>query len=127
MTRREAYRLVGMQCLVFCGIGIYWLIKSDFYNASSVLLGGMCCVLPNLYFARRFFRRVGAKFAKEIVKAFYWGEVIKFIWTGSLVILVLKCVSVNMLPFMTGFIGAQFGVWLAPWLGWGRPKNQRVF
>jgi len=97
-------------------VSLYWLLSQGYGGALSACLGGLCCFLPNFYFARQFFRRVTARFAKEIIKAFYWGEVMKFILTGLMVAAILTWIAVRPVPFITGFIGAQLGVWLVPWV-----------
>lgn len=50
----------------------------------SVLLGGLTCVLPNIYFARWAFRYSGAQAASEVARSFYRGEAGKFVLTVCL-------------------------------------------
>lgn len=56
----------------------------DITLAYSVLLGGLICVLPNLYFARWAFRYSGAQAASEVARSFYRGEAGKFVLTVCL-------------------------------------------
>lgn len=112
-ARQTAYRLVGLQALVVLLIAAGWLF-GGLREALSALLGGAACVLPSLYFARRFFATTSAREAKQIIKAFYLGEVIKLALSAILVVLIVMFIPVVILPFITGFVGAQFGFWLAP-------------
>ena len=114
-ARIVAYRLVGLQALVVVVIALGWSIDS-LSNIGSVLLGGAASVLPSLYFAQRLFATTSASAAKKILRTFYVGEMIKLALSSLLVLLILLFIPVAILPFVTGFVGAQLGFWLAPLL-----------
>ena len=112
-ARRAAYRLVGLQAIVVVAIALGWLVGGG-KEALSTLLGGVACVLPSLYFARKFFATTSAREAKKIIFAFYVGEIIKLGFSAVVVVLIIIFIPVAIVPFITGFVGAQFGFWLAP-------------
>lgn len=112
-ARRIAYRLVGLQAAVVVVIALCWSVEG-FFGVSSSLLGGLACVLPSLYFARRFFATTSAREPKKIIKYFYLGEITKLVFTILLVLLIILFIPVAIAPFITGFVGAQLGFWLAP-------------
>jgi len=114
-ARQIAYRLVGLQALVVVVLALCWLF-AGLMEAGSTLLGGAACVIPSLYFARKLFATTSAREAKRIVRAFYVGELVKLVLSVVMVVLILKLIAVAIVPFITGFIGAQFGFWLAPML-----------
>ena len=114
-ARHIAYRLVGLQALVVLIIAAGWLL-GGLLEALSALLGGAACVIPSLYFARRFFATTSAREARKIITAFYLGELVKLALSGVMVVLIIMLIPVAIVPVITGFVGAQFGFWLAPML-----------
>lgn len=112
-ARKIAYRLVSLQALIVVVVAFLWLI-SGVKDSLSVLLGGVACVLPSVYFARRLFSTTSARAAKKIVRAFYVGELFKLALSAGLVVIITLLVPVSIVPFIVGFVGAQFGFWLAP-------------
>ncbi len=114
-ARSKAYRFVGLQAAVVMILSLSWGLAGDMAVLSAAL-GGLTCILPNLYFARRFFASANHKEAHRIVRAFYVGELVKLLLSTVLIVLILKVVSVRIVPFLTGYIGAHMGFWLAPFL-----------
>ncbi len=112
-ARKIAYRLVGLQALVVIVIALFWLISGGM-EALSALLGGAAGVVPSFYFARRLFATTSARAPKRIIKAFYLGELFKLVLSAGLVLLIILIIPVAIVPLITGFMGAQFGFWLAP-------------
>lgn len=112
-ARIIAYRLVGLQALVVVIIALCWSMEGA-TSIWSTLLGGVACVLPSFCFARRFFATTSARSSKKIISTFYVGEVIKLAFSAVLVLLIILFIPVAIVPFITGFIGAQLGFWLAP-------------
>lgn len=112
--RQQAFRLVAMQMLVVIGIAVGWCLNSR-WSVLSALLGGLAVVLPSLYFAYRFFATTQARKVERIIRAFYWGEIVKIALSAFLVIGMLKLwPDIKILPFFSGFIGAYLGFWLSP-------------
>lgn len=61
--------------------------------AYSALLGGLIFIGPQHYFACWAFRFSGARAAKRVVYAFYWGEAGKFLLTVMLFAMVFVVFS----------------------------------
>lgn len=80
--------------------------------AASLLLGGLCCLVPNLLFAHRFFSYRYARQLKQVVQAFYRGEVFKMVLIGLLSIFVFVTVRIEPIFFFLGFIVAQVTLWV---------------
>ncbi len=51
---------------------------------------------------------------QEIVRTFYKGEIAKLVIMVVLVVLILTQLSVLILPFLTGLVGASLALWLVP-------------
>lgn len=112
-ARSVAYRLVGLQGLVVILIAMGFAISGK-AAALSALCGGVACVLPSFYFARNLFATTSARAVKKIIKRFFLGELFKLAFSVTLMILMVRFLPVLLLPLLVGFVGAQFGFWLAP-------------
>ena len=84
--------------------------------AASYVVGGLICVLPNLYLYRRVFSHQGARDAIKIFKSLYWGEAIKIVLTAAGFLLALTTKWVLPLWLFMGYITAQLSFALAPFL-----------
>jgi ATP synthase protein I len=82
--------------------------------AASYVVGGLICVLPNLYLYRRVFSHQGAKAAKKIFQSLYWGEAIKILLTAAGFLLAVTTEWVLPLWLFMGYITAQLGFAIAP-------------
>ena len=110
-----AYRLVSLQLITLIVVALVWSFVS--LNAAvSVLLGGAAAILPNFYFARRFFARIHTKDAKRLILTFYFGEFLKLLFSVALLLVMFYELKAMIMPLFTGFLGAYLGLWLAPLL-----------
>lgn len=124
-ARNEAFKLIAIQTAIIVLLSLFFLFIS-WENAYSLFLGDFVCVLPSIYFAHQLFRYVGARMAKQAIRAFYFGEVIKLVMLGILSIIVFKFIRINALTFFFGFMLAQLAFWIAPTLiFWRRAKVAR--
>lgn len=112
-ARMIAYRLVGLQAMIVFVIALGWWIKG-MIEGFSVLLGGTASLLPGLFFAHRLFSTTSPQAVKRIMINFYLGEVIKLAFSAVLVIVIVLYIPVSIILFTMGFMGVQFGFWLAP-------------
>lgn len=114
-TRHQAFRLLAMQGLMVTLLAVVWgLISNQLLIGASVLLGGIAYILPNFYFAYRFFSRMHAREARQILSTFYWEEFVKIVMNITLLLMILWLLPVLILPLFAGFLGAYLGLWLAP-------------
>ena len=112
-ARMIAYRLVGLQAIIVFVIALGWWIKGAI-EGLSVLLGGATSLLPSLFFARHLFATTSPRAVRRIMINFYLGEVIKLALSAGLVIVIILYIPVSIMLFIMGFMGVQFGFWLAP-------------
>lgn len=113
-SRNEAFWSVITQIIITLLISILvWMIW-NLKVAGSFAVGGIICVLPNIYLYRRVFSYFGARQAKQIVKAFYWGEATKFLMIGAGFLGAIYIPWIQAPALFLGFLAAQIAFWLAP-------------
>jgi ATP synthase protein I len=108
----RALRMMLWQCLVILGLAaITWPVQG-IQAAFSVFLGGLCYWLPTFIFAMSIFRFTAVRQAKEFIIAFFIGEVVKLMLSGSLFLFCIKYLPVSALPLIVGYIGAILAFWI---------------
>lgn len=118
MTRqlvlRGIFRLWLIQLILTAGFCILsTVIYGRDYGVSS-LLGGLVCIVPNIWFAIKLFKYRGAHAAKRIVNSFYKGEAGKIIISVILFAAVFSLVKVKPLFFFVSYILILITHWFAP-------------
>lgn len=115
-SRNDAFWSVITQLFAFIIFFFPLWMVWNLRTAASFAVGGVICVLPNIYLYRRVFRYFGARQAKQIVKALYSGETTKFLLT------IAGFTAALFIPWLlpswmfAGYMVAQFGFWLGPWI-----------
>lgn len=118
--RGYALQLVATQFSIALFVGAAGFLHSH-QVAISLFVGGIICVLANLWLALVVFSPpLGAPIGK-MLSAFYLGEIGKFIITALLFLIVLKKTAllqdaVHALALLVGYVSAQTAVWLYPLL-----------
>jgi ATP synthase protein I len=113
LRRQALYFSIFQMTVAFCVAVLIWLFWG-FSSGVSAFAGGLTCVIPNGFFAWRFFGATGALAAKQIVRGMYRAEMIKLLLTGLLFLVVFTYLPVDVLPYFVGFLLAQFAGWFAP-------------
>ena len=119
-NRRYALQLVALQGLIALGMSALSLLLG-FTIAISVLIGGIICVLANLWLALVVFRPgLGAPLGK-MLGAFYLGEIGKVVITALLFLIAFKKIALfkdplHALSLLLGYVIAQAVVWIYPLL-----------
>lgn len=112
--RAKVKRIILMQLVIAVLVSLLIWLLSGFKAGCSAAAGGMICIVTNALFAAKLFSYSGARDARAIVNAFYFGEALKLILTALLFAAVFYSGEVAALPLFLGFIATQFGNWLAP-------------
>ena len=112
--QRDIWLLLLIQLIVSLFIAMIAVIVSGPQAAISGILGGVVCVVPNIYFVKQLFKYKGARAARQIVNGFYKGEALKLLLTIALFVLVFKLFVIKPLVFFPAFIAAQMMFWFAP-------------
>lgn len=111
--RKLAYKAVMLQLTVVVAATIvagFWGMQV----ASSVLVGGLVSIIPNAIMSYKAFQHSGAQAARKVLRAFYFGEAIKFLLTIVLFAIVFKWIPVVGIACLIGFVLAVFAQLLAP-------------
>lgn len=106
-------RFVYIQLLTIVLITLGTLMMTTISIAQSFFLGGMSCVIPNWFFAKRFCRTTGAQNARNIVFDIYTAEFLKLLLTGLIFWLIFTFIPVTITPIFIGFISAQAMFWVS--------------
>ena len=116
-TTREwlSFRLVGLQSITVLIVLLLWTCIGCWFSIYSALIGSIAALVPSFCFAKLFFKTTSAKKANKIVRNFYIGELIKLVMSSVLLGLIITLIPIKLLPFLTGFLSAQLGFWLAPY------------
>lgn len=99
-----ASKIIGLQLgvtLCLAAIVWGWLGVSD---ARSVLLGGLICLLPNVFLATRLFVAGKSGDARRVLRAAWLGEIGKLLLTAVM----FAFVFVNVQPLNAGLLFAAF-------------------
>ena len=79
--RAAAYRMLIIETAVTAAVALSLWPGVGVEAAVSVATGGLAFIVPNAYFARYAFRYSAADSARDAVRWFYFGEVIKVVAT----------------------------------------------
>lgn len=99
-----------MCLMVICAAGCY----AGLTGIKAAGLAGMTYVLPNAIRTYCTFRYQGAHAARQILKGFYQGAMLKFGVSLGLFAVVFAGCSVNPMIFFGAYIGMQMLAWLMP-------------
>lgn len=116
IARKGLIRLFGFQLLVTVVLSVACGVMAGIKGAYSAGLGGLICIVPNIYFAMKLFKHQGARSAKRIVQSFYKGEALKLLITIVLFAVVFVNIPLSAPSFFISFIVVQWLFWFAPWL-----------
>ncbi|MDP0587956.1 MAG: ATP synthase subunit I [Candidatus Endonucleobacter bathymodioli] len=110
------YRIIVVQ-LVTSMLLAASMLPISVNTAQSVLLGGLCCCVPNAFFVCKAFYYTGARSSRQIVSSFYQGEIGKFILTITAFTLIFKQIkTIEPLALFSAFFVVQLTHWLTPLL-----------
>ncbi|MFT4059365.1 MAG: F0F1 ATP synthase subunit I [Legionella sp.] len=114
LSKRGIIRLWLVQLAATLAFAAVCAILYGANAASSAVLGGMVCVVPNVYFASKLFKYQGARSARQIVNSFYKGEAIKIFLSIVLFTAVFVWIKITPLAFFAAYIMILITHWFAP-------------
>jgi len=112
IVQQQAFKIVYWQLAGVVALALLSLPIAGTTSAFSVLCGGLCYGLPNLFFVWRVFRYAGAQQMTQFMSAFFIGEMLKLVFSGILFLLVVKYLPVSLLSVLVGFAGAIVLFWI---------------
>jgi ATP synthase protein I len=117
MTTRGAKKTIQkiflIQFVLTLGAAGVSLVLADIKAGYSAVIGGGINILATAYFANKVFSAGPGSTARQIARAFYWGEVVKILLTGILFTGVLLWLDVAFLPLFLTYAITMMAFWLA--------------
>ncbi|OGT05999.1 MAG: hypothetical protein A2103_03440 [Gammaproteobacteria bacterium GWF2_41_13] len=115
--KRVVNRLLLLQVALSFAMAISVFFCDNIHAADAIFLGGLIGLPANFYFARKFFVFTGARQATAWMKTIYLAEAKKIVINVVLLLIVIKWVSsIELMPFLMGFVAMQFLQGFAPLL-----------
>ena len=121
--RREALQIVWYQLFGIITLSLIILLCSTRQQALSALLGGLAYCLPTLLFVGFVFRYTRSDQILAFMRAFFFGEFAKLIFSAILFLIIEKYLTVSLLSELIGFIGAIIAFWVACLCHFSRQKG----
>lgn len=102
----EAKSVIVSQACVMMTLSfvLFWIDKQIM---ASFAVGAMIAILPNVYLYKKAFRYFGASKAKQIFRAFYFGEAVKWVITAACFAVATQLSWILPIVLFIGFIVAQ--------------------
>lgn len=110
---QQAKKLLLIQLTVLVLVASIGLFK-EFKVAMALLSGGIAVFLANGYFTYKAFSKSGAQQSKQVVGAFYLGEVAKIIISAGLLVVGFLLLPKYEIYVLVGYIVALLSQWLTP-------------
>ena len=104
-----SHKISLLQALIGLLAACLWWLKGPF-SAYSAGLGALIAIIPQLFFARKVFAKQGARAAKQIVTALYFGEAIKWGLTCALFAIVFIAAKPDAVALIVTFAITQIVV-----------------
>ena len=112
-AKRTTQKILTIQLALTLSAAIVSLILADVKAGYSALIGGGINILATAYFAYKVFSAGPGSTARQVARAFYWGEVVKIALTGLLFAGVLLWLEVAFLPLFLTYAVTMLAFWLA--------------
>lgn len=111
-VRKVAYQIVIISSLGAGLISLFILLLQGLNAGLSALSGVAVWMLPNLFFAHKFFSDMRPSMGGHIVKNLFFAEIIKWLLSAILFLGFLKMFSLSLFPFVVGFLSTQILSWI---------------
>lgn len=109
---RTALKIVGIQLGVALGAAALAYTVSDMRAAVSAGIGGAIGAISTAFFALRVFSTSTAGPLRKVVRAFYAGEVQKFLLTAAMFFAVIKWGDVAYFPLFLSYAASLLAYWV---------------
>ncbi|QFY44587.1 F0F1 ATP synthase assembly protein I [Candidatus Methylospira mobilis] len=109
----EIRRILQLQLTLMLTIALVAAMAAGYRAAFSALLGGAVAFVPNLLFAALFGRNDPRKNARQVIAAFYRGEIAKLVLTVLLFTAAFRYSEMILWSFFTSFVLVLMMTWFA--------------
>jgi ATP synthase protein I len=111
---KNAYKMLYLQSAIVVLLMVVVFLYWGKVAALSAFLGGLVWILPTFYFIHKIFGKKIGKFDSSLVYSFFSAEIVKFLISVILIIVMVKLLPIEVIPFLSGFVGAVLGTLLFP-------------
>jgi F0F1-type ATP synthase assembly protein I len=112
MLQRAALKLAIWQVLITALVAVLMGGAGGPGFALSAATGGGIGIVAGLYQALRMFSVDAGRNPDGFIQRVYVSEALKIVVTAALMVVAIKVLHVEMLPFMTGYIAIYFVYWV---------------
>jgi F0F1-type ATP synthase assembly protein I len=126
MLQRAALKLAGWQVLVTVLVAAVLGGFGGSAFALSAAVGGGIGIVAGLYQSLRMFSIDASRNPDGFMQSVYVTEALKIVLTVALMIVAIKALHVELLPFMTGYIGIYVVYWVVLKTGFPGVKNPDI-
>lgn len=109
--RKKSYQIVFFQSLVSSLLASVFFILFGMPSLVSLFLGGAIVIVSNFIFATFAFSFVGGSDPDKVLKGFYRGEVLKLLFTMSLLAVVFSTLKIDFYSFFVGYSCSLASSW----------------
>lgn len=109
--RKKSYQIVFFQSLVSSLLASVFFILLGMPSLVSLFLGGAIVIVSNFIFATFAFSFVGGSDPDKVLKGFYRGEVLKLLFTMSLLAVVFSTLKIDFYSFFVGYSCSLASSW----------------
>lgn len=110
--KKQIHQMLWLELLALSVISMFLLMFHPISVAGSFFIGGLTCLVPNLYQATSFFKEPFARAAVRTVTRLYFAELLKFVVIAAVFIVLMHWQGLNVLAFVIGFLLIEIGVWM---------------
>lgn len=115
-TRKKIYKLFYFQLIFTMILSVFFLLYQNFTSGLSVFLGSVAWIIPCFYFSHKCFIIRNNEKPVKLVKRLFIAEILKLVISGVLLVIFVKFININLLPFLLGFIVAVLTIWFMPYV-----------
>ncbi len=109
--RRLVLRYAGVQMACAAAVAVASLALAGAAEGMAALAGGAIVAFGNVVFGWKMFAP-GIAPAGALARAWYVGEVLKWLWIGFALWLAFAQAALPPLPLLLGLVAAQVGFWI---------------
>lgn len=118
--------LVKLQFIVllittFAGL----ILGCSLQKMGSVIIGALCAIIPNIYYAYYSFRYIGAINARKILNSIYFAETLKFTLVFCLLSISYSITYIDQLGVLIGFIVMFISILFLPFINAKNNNKQK--
>jgi len=110
---RVTHRILAFQAGFTGLVALLVALWAGMDQGATVIVGGLVGMAGTAFFSRRMFQAAPGSTARQILRAFQWGALGKFLLTAVLFAVAIVGLAMPILPLLGGYFATLLGYWLA--------------